>query len=510
MTKKKYEIYPVVPPHNPKTVSARVRTQYLNCKFWKSSKNEAEIFFYLYFLSPCFWPIDLTVAILSGELFKISDTNELLEKIRQILQIYKQNPKHSHSSDNKKYVKLISAIMEDDSYRNLPVLDDVIDWAVSKQYITPRTKRLLLDELAKTRLDVFKNTKNITDGFLKEQLDLLLNAQVSFFGHTCIFYNDAQELLFPEQNLLTELKNEAVQANATLNQQYIYFEIRELLKWLMQKNYLSNQLTEKFRAIKIESIKENLISYTGCFNSLHDLIKQGVSRDRLLQEALNGRPLYWQYPMSCQCEKDIDNHCICNEGLLWVEEGFEWIENPFVETKRLKGYGRLKNNHGNNQLSAYLGGLTVEMLRHHKSPTTTINCFRIDLVPTKAEINEGLQPYIKVLKEELAIVTADDRIGFLEDPALDGCNRKRSQRQNAAKTNGKLSGESRKETANANWGELKPELLKIAEINKPISANAIANKAVKKGFIQESEVSNTAKKIRSDPAFYPFFKKKIA
>lgn len=420
MAIKRYTIYSTVPPYEAKIVSASERKQYLNCKFWKPSKREAEIFFYLYFLPPCYWGMDVVVAILSGAIFKANSTEHILKNINELYEIYKKDPNNDHLLNGKKYTNLIQAIEADSSYRNFSVIDDVVDWACSKKIINPKTEKLIRLELVKTRVNIFK--ENVTNDFLNEQIHLLINS-----GHTCIFYNDVQALLFPEHDLFAELKEEAessdrVMANASLNRKHIYFEIKILLKWLMQKGYLSEQLTEAFRPIKVESIKENIVPYIGRYNSLHKLIQQGADRDDLLYEVLQGKPLYWKYPIDCKCRKDIDNYCICNHGVLWRANRSS-VKHQVTATRRWDGFGQLKQNVSDDTFGCRFGGLTVDMLRHNKLPQKTSGTYyEVELVPTKEEVVCDVQPYIKISHDELIAAIADDRLGFLEDITLHQVN----------------------------------------------------------------------------------------
>ncbi|BCA93813.1 hypothetical protein TUM19329_01740 [Legionella antarctica] len=420
MAVKQYTIYSAVPPYEAKTVSASERKKYLNCKFWKSSKKEAEIFFYLYFLPPCYWGMEVVVAILSGAIFKANSTDHLLKNINEIYVIYKQDLENEHLLNNKKYTELIQAIEADSSYRNFSVIDDAVYWASSKKIINANTEKLIRLELAKTRVNVFK--ENVTSDFLNEQIHLLINS-----GHTYIFYNDVQKLLFPEHDLFADLKEEAessdrVMANASLNRKHIYFDIKILLKWLMQKGYLSEQLTEAFRPIKVESIKENIVPYMGGYNSLQKLIQQGADRDDLLYEVLQGRPLYWKYPIDCKCRKDIDNYCVCNHGVLWRATKSS-VKHEVTATQRLDGFGQLKQNVSDDTFDCRFGGLTVDMLRHNKLPQKTSGTYyEVEIVSTKEEVVYDVQPFIKISHDELIAAIADDRLGFLEDITLHQVN----------------------------------------------------------------------------------------
>lgn len=457
MADKNFKIYSAIKPSIEKNVSADELEKYVRCKFWKASREEADLFYCLYIIPVHFGFPGNIVAILSGQLFEPGGLYNLFDEIKIMENIYRsiELPQeqiavsifteqalkrfivclYDSGIDLKQsaifilgkllylvhgvgpiFFKIINAIITDnnESYPLYGLIDDVVNWAKLKNIIDVETTNLIEKEIATTRITVPNNTE---ESFLKEIIELLID------HHVFIFYNDAQALLFPEYNLLAELKeavlSEKIRAYSSLNEEQFYLHTTTLLKWLMQKGYILEPLTDAFRKIKIELIKESMIPYDGRFNSLQKLIQQGADRDDLLYEALHEKPLYWKYPKDCKCKRNLDNSCICTNGVRW-EESKPWIKHNLTATQRLDGFGQLKKNESDDTFGCGFGGLTINMLRHNKLLKTTINHYRIELVPTQEEIIYGLQPHIKVSQSELMTAIADDRLGFLEEDILSG------------------------------------------------------------------------------------------
>lgn len=455
MANKNIKIYSAIRPSIEKNVSPDELEKYLQCKFWKTSREEAELFYCLYMLPVHFGFPSNIVAILSGKLFTSGGIYNLFDEIKILDNVYRalKFPQekavipifteqalkrfivclYDSGIDLKQsaililgkllylihdvgpiFFKIIDTIITDnnESYPLYGLMDDVVNWAQLKKITDIETANLIEKELATTRINVPYNTEA---SFLKELIELLIE------HHAFIFYNDAQVLLFPERDLLAELKeavlSEKIRAYSSLNNENFYLHTTTLLKWLIQKGYISEPLTEAFRKIKIELIKESMTPYNGRFNSLRKLIQQGADRDDLLYEALHEKPLYWKYPKDCKCKRDTDNRCICNNGVRW-EESKSWVKHNLTATQRLDGFGQLKKIESDDTFGCGFGGLTINMLRHYKLPKTTINHYQIELVPTQEEIIYDLQPHIKVSQSELMAAIADDRIGFLEDNAF--------------------------------------------------------------------------------------------
>ena len=400
---KKYVIYSAIKPHLTKEVSARERAEYLKCKFWKNSKHEAWMFFYCYFPPSAAPSLCRLLLVLSGRLFKLKGFDEAIITAWNLSAQYGRNVLDINLIDDPKYKKIIEAF--DDSYPREGLLDDIILWAKDKKLITNAHVTALRKNIESIRSSTW-NHDAVSEAVLMETLNLLIENNL----HTPILYSDSRQLLFPNYDLLDELQEQAYHLS---NSDYFYFGASSLMKWLIQQGYLSDQLTKKFRALKVESIKESAVTYRGRFNSLQKLIQQGADRDDLLFEALQEKPLYWKYPIDCKCKRNMDSRCICNNGVRW-EEIKPWVKYEITAKQRLDGFGQLKQHENDDTFLCRFGGLAIDMLRHNKLPKTAINHYQIELVPTNEEIIYGLQPYIKVSQNELMMAIADDRIGFLE------------------------------------------------------------------------------------------------
>ena len=404
MADKNLKIYSAIKPSIEKNVSGDELEKYVRCKFWKASREEADLFYCLYMIPVQFGFPGNIIAILSGQLFESGGLNNLFDEIKILENIYRsiELPQKEivvpifTEQALKRFIvclyesgiglkqsailipgkllylvrdigpiffKIIDAIITDnnESYPLYGLIDDVVNWAQLKNVIDVETANLIEKKLATTRITVPNNTE---ESFLKEVIELLID------HHAFIFYNDAQALLFPEYDLLAELKeavlSEKIRAYSSLNEEHFYLHITTLLKWLMQKDYVSKPLTEAFKKIKVELIKESMIPYDGRFNSLRKLIQRGADRDDLLYEALHEKPLYWKYPKDCKCKRNMDNRCICNNGVRW-EESKSWVKHNITATQRLDGFGQLKKIESDDTFGCRFGGLTINIPQFQES-----------------------------------------------------------------------------------------------------------------------------------------------
>lgn len=117
-----FKIYSAINPGNEKIVSASERKKHLQCKFWKASKKEADIFFSLYFIHVFVGFPGNIVAILSGQLFKTNDLENTFREIKELETIYRQNLADERLSKAPKYKKIIETIITDENV-SYPVLD---------------------------------------------------------------------------------------------------------------------------------------------------------------------------------------------------------------------------------------------------------------------------------------------------------------------------------------------------------------------------------------------------
>jgi hypothetical protein len=412
MGNEKFTIYSAINPHIQKDVSIHKYKEYLKCKFWKASRHEAWMFFYCYFPPPAIPSLCRLLLILSGRLFNAEGFDEALARAWNLSEKKLRFQIDIKAVDDPKYKKIIKALDEHPHPKD-SLIDGIVSWAISKKLISDKQAAALKKHIESIRSTAL-NHVDISEEILLCTLSSLVENNLN----TIIMYHDVKELLFPNHELLDEIKHKAYPLS---DSEHFYFNTRSLMKWLMQKGYLSEQITEAFRSIKIESIKENLVPYEGHFHSLQKLMQQGHDRDDLLYEALQGRPLYWKYPMDCKCKRNLNEHCSCNNGVRW-EKNSLGVKYDIAAEKRLDGFGQLKKNENDDTFGCLFGGLTIDMLRHNKLPKTSITHYTIELIPTKEEIAHDLQPNIIVSKTELIATIANDRLGFLENVGSVGIN----------------------------------------------------------------------------------------
>lgn len=423
MTNKKFTIYSSISPNIEKIVSASERKKYLCCKFWKASKKEADLFYCLYFL-PVYYGFPGNIAsILSGELFKTNEIGNTFDRIKELETIYRDNPTDERLLTASKYKNILETIITDNniSYPRYGLIDDVIDWAQLKKITTPKNAILAKNKLSETRSSILTNGNAAETNFVVELIELLLKK------HSFIYYDDAQALLFPDKELIFELKEAVtsgkIQAFSSLNGEYYYFHTNELIKWLMQNNHLSQALTNEFFALKVESIKENIFTYEGTFNSLDKLTQQGLDRNTLLAEALKGSSLvYLKY----------------SRNLLRWRQYLSSTQNQSLSCdlyaiQRYDGLGQLKRYKTDDSFQCQFGGLTIDMLLYKEFPEhhlhkekPSIAC-EIELVPTQEEFEHGLQPYIKISSHNLRTSITDNDIMIMTENST--LNKKSSKDQ---------------------------------------------------------------------------------
>lgn len=124
----------------------------------------------------------------------------------------------------------------------------------------------------------------------------------------------------------------------------------------------------------------------------------------------------------------------------------------------------------------------------------------------RIDIKKDIQPTIFFIKDEIDLVEKSD--SFLKQFHKLSFENKKSPSKANAKKFGKLSGEVRKEVADQLWKKMKGNLLNIAKENAPTTANFIATRAAESSLkvIRKSQISNIAKKIRSDKEFASYLK----
>lgn len=402
MASKKYLIYSgITPATTPIEVSVSERKEYLKCKFWKASQQEAWAFYYCYFPPSSSPSLCRLLLVLSGRLFKKKGFDEACKEAWKL-----SNDKLHHRLDGKliiapEYKKIIKAFEDQDisdSYPQSGSIDEIILWARNNSLITNNKKRLIISHIESIRNSAL-NHESLSEKVLFHTLNMLIQDHLI----TPILYFDAQALLFPNHDLLDKLKNEAYYLS---NDEYFYYSTKSLIKWLMQQGYLSEKLTKKFKQLKIEAIKENIVPYEGKFSSFHKLIqKEGYHKDDLLYEAMYERPLYIKY------NPDHLKHDQHNYPFTQKE----------IATQRYKGFGQLKRNKEDTLGQGAFGGFSVDMLLFDEEPNHFLSKenksipYQVELVPTEEEACYGLRPYIEIHPSEFYSKMTDEKLVFLDD-----------------------------------------------------------------------------------------------
>lgn len=408
MVSDKLIIYSAIDPLAEKIISKSEEKAYLNCKFWKASRKEADLFINFY-RGPVYGEFHRIVAILTKRLLRTRNIAHSYKNLSKLIDRYRVDPSSQYLFKIPSYKKVLDAICNE-SYPKYGLIDDVINWAQESQLINLETNNIIWMKINEVRQPIFSN-KNQSDDIKHEIIQLLLKK-----GGFYIYYSDAQELFFTGIDLLSELTLEVKNKNidAYHSNGIIYFNTKSLIKWLMNNDYLPTELTNKLLDLKVEAIKENKSEYKGKFNSLSMLIKQGAHKNDILSDALNGNvDIFLKYPRDCLRWREIKTN-ICDPQILETR-----IKLP---TLRYDGLGQLKKRRNDDSHFCQFGGLTVDMLLYGELPQHGLSKsipnidYEIEFIPTKEESTYSLQAYVKLSSQRLASIVTDDNLIVLERP----------------------------------------------------------------------------------------------
>lgn len=403
MKHQKYKIYSALHPSIEKTVSLKERIKYLRCKFWKSSKEDAEFFFNFY-LGPVVYELHRPVGIISGQFLRKNNGDDVYGKIRKSVDLYRLNPKDKYFDRYFKHKLILDAICGS-SVANYPkgnLIDDVLNWAFQNQLINNSDFCLVQQSISAARMKSFKN-KDVPKELCLEIIHIFLNKD------RYIYLEDIPDLLFCNSELMLKI-NTAVKAGEIIaissrDDCINYVDMRSLLKWLLLNNLAHESLVQEFLYLKIEAIKENKVDYNGTFHSLSKLIKQGSDRNDLLSDALNKNVLvYLKYPRDYLHWRERVSATTCSNDKKDYSE------------HRYHGLGQLKIRKNEDTHLCQFGGLTVDMLLYGEHPIHGLSKsipnveYEIEFLCTEDEFNIGLQPYIKIPKNEIGEILSDDNL----------------------------------------------------------------------------------------------------
>ncbi len=403
MNHQKYKIYSALHPLIEKTVSLKERIKYLRCKFWKSSKEDAEFFFNIY-LGPVAHELHRPVGIITGQLLRKNNGEDVYGKIRKSVDLYRLNPKDKYFEHYFKHKLILDAICGSSvaNYPKVNLIDDVLNWAFQNQLISNSDFCLVQKSISIARRKPFKN-KDIPTEFCFEMVHIFLDKD------RYIYLEDIADLLFCNSELMlkinTAVKSGEIIAISSKDACINYVDMRSLLKWLLLNNLAHESLVQEFLYLKIEAIKENRVDYNGAFQSLTKLIKQGIDRNDLLSDALNKNVLvYLKYPRDYLHWREL------------ISTTTSDTDKKYYAEHRYNGLGQLKIRTNEDTHCCQFGGLTVDMLFYGERPTHGLSksipnvVYEIEFVCTEDESNIGLQPYIKIPKNEIGEILSDDNL----------------------------------------------------------------------------------------------------
>ncbi len=402
MKNKRCIIFSAIHPLTQKEIPVSEKKTYLGCKYWKESKKEADLFFTFY-RGEVWAEVHRIIGILSGELLNAENFDDSYEKFNKAFNLY-YFASHAPSVIEFPELKaIIDAIKESETYPKNLLLDDVLLWACENELINPRLQKKIEKNILISRSKVFGNT-DPTDDQKIQVISLFISE------NKCIFYPDAKELLFPDSDLLQEMKAafeiQKIQGFCSKDKEIFYLNMRSFIKWLMREGYFPERFTQEFLFLKIESIKESKIEYQGKYDSLHKLTQQEWDRNDLLGAGMNGElSLYLKYP---------------RKYLQWRERSVSDSENQsHLPDIRYDGFGQLKRKMTEDRHFCHFGGLTVDMLFFNETPCHELSKLipssehEIEFVPTKEEAKYGLQPYIKFPDNQLQNIISDHALLIL-------------------------------------------------------------------------------------------------
>lgn len=397
-------VFSAIHPLTQKEIPISEKKKYLSCKFWKETKEEADLF-YTFYRGEIWSEVHRITGILSGEFFNPKNFDVVCNNLSKAFDLYYFAFNSPPIIEFPELKIIIDAIKGSATYPKEYLLDDVLVWACENELINAERRVQIEKCILTSRGEVF-SVPDPTDEQKIQAIKLFTSE------HKCIFYPDAKELLFPDLDLLLEVQA-ALEANEihgfnSKDKEILYLDMRSLIKWLMRGGYLLERYIAEFLSLKLESIKENKIEYQGKFDSLHKHIQLGKDRNELLNAGKNGvLRIYLKYP---------------RKYLQWREgPGQVTANQPHLPQQRYDGFGQLKRKITEDRHFGQFGGLTVDMLFFNELPVHGLarlipgSEHEIEFVPTKEEAEYGLQPYIKFPADEMLSIITDENLIFLHE-----------------------------------------------------------------------------------------------
>lgn len=472
MTIKKYIIYSAINPHDKKEVSAREQKEYLKSKFWKKTWYEAWVFFYCYFPPSTSPSLCRLLLVLSGQLFISKGFDETLKTAWDLSEKMFSHKLNITSVENDKYKKIIEAL--DSSYPKDSILEDIVLWARDKKIITHEKATFLIKNIESFRGGIVSH-ECVSEEIVLETLNFFINANIS----APILYHDARELLFPKNDFLGELKDKACLSSGD----YFYFDIRQLIKWLMQNGHFPEKWIDRFIHLKRESIEEAIFPIPKTFTLIQ------------LQE--------WLEKNAPLDDRDILFHVKNGHfGMYVIDKGLSsWL---FISPRPSKRMTQYKKRYDG------LNRIVIPEDDPYKLSEKLLCGQSIgdhgffDVTDEEHEYGMCSQFNLRGKEER---ITIDDARFIVEEVKAHFTTEKKKSRSKKAVENGKKSGRIRKEISDSWFEDNKPAMLVVAKEFSGKTANFIADKIVRtRKIITNKDRSTVARHIRNDPAFSQYIK----
>lgn len=380
-----------------KIITLSEESNYLNCKFWHRSADEAERFYHYYDLRN---HLGNFIGLLSGEYLKKGQScEEAFKKIACAISKFQPtwgwNIKIDESLNVDHLKPILNELANGLANKEIALQDDankLLDWAKNKKVFSKKTLKEAREQVANVRGKIFRNDP-VTQANFHILKPILLNG----FD---IYLEDAKAIFFPEDDIADQLSN-ALKNNEFLRENY--FPPKDLVRWLIKNNYLSQWLVNEFEEWKIETIKEASLKLSLSGMSFASLEKNNNNKEDIIQSAAKREiPLYLKYPYAIQ----------------W--RVISKKDDATLPKMRYEGFGQLKAQQEDDTSQCQFGGYTLDMLVLSKKPFHCLQknnfdqLYSIEFVPTAEEAKYGLQPYIEIPKSELVEAIADKNLVVID------------------------------------------------------------------------------------------------
>lgn len=476
------------------------KEEYLNCKFWKETKEEAFLFSDLY-RGGAQYETHRTIAILSNDVLAVQNLSRLYLATVWLITLSVKIPSSALALLVLNLLKLMywfdelsDFISRDKSYPETLLIDDVLIWAENNNLISAERLRAIRKKITKVRGAVF-SSKNVVEEFRINIIQLFIND-----AYGSIFYEDAKELLLLEESKLPKLtaaiNSGEIIAHFSKNEHIFYLDMKSLLKWLMRQGYFPETWIEHFRNIKIESLNDtaNPTPHTFTLEQLRQFLRKYYPYNEDIYYHVS-QGIYHAYI-------NMKDGATC----FYIENNQPiQIENNLYKT-RYVGLERLLSP------STDPYQITKKLLDETTIKASKCASF-ICLDSTKEEVSFGLQRIFSLRKEDEFQVchelTCKD-LRFVADEVCDGLKKhliSDKKRQKIAAQNGRISGEARREDKDHHWLAIKERALDVAKEFSGESLNKIATIINRRGISTKSPRS-ICRYIENEPSFKPYFKKK--